>query len=321
MAESKPDIGAAVVHLEVTADYAGQRIDNFLMRELKGVPKSRVYRLLRKGEVRVNKARTRAEYRLRAGDVVRIPPVRRAAPQGPAQVSDGLSERLEQSVLYEDDRLLVVDKLSGLAVHGGSGINLGLIEALRALRPGTPFMELVHRLDRDTSGCVMVAKKRSMLRFLHEQLRNGSVNKRYLALVVGRWPRRRQLVNAPLMKNVLQSGERMVHVAEQGKPSLTEFSVVERFPGATLVEARPVTGRTHQIRVHARHAGHPLLGDDKYGDPEADRQFRERGLRRLFLHAAGLDIPMPEGAPGVTVDAPLAPELEQLLESLRSTQA
>ena len=319
MADNKPAIGAAVVHFEVTDAHAGQRIDNFLLRELKGVPKSRVYRLLRKGEVRVNKSRIKAEYRLREGDVVRIPPVRVASGSAAAPVPEGLQQRLEEAVLYEDERLLVVDKPSGLAVHGGSGINLGLIETLRRMRPQARFLELVHRLDRDTSGCVMIAKKRSMLRFLHEQLRNGTIDKRYLALVAGRWPRRRTAVKAPLQKNVLQSGERMVHVSEEGKPSLTEFTVVECFPGATLVEAKPVTGRTHQIRVHARHAGHPLLGDDKYRDEVSEQLTREKGLRRLFLHAASLHIPMPDDAPALDIEAPLSDDLLEVLNAFRQS--
>lgn len=318
MGDSKPAIGDAVAYLEITDAHAGQRIDNFLVRELKGVPKSRIYRLLRRGEVRVNKSRIKAEYRLCAGDVVRIPPVRIAVRGEPAPVSEGLQALLESAVLYEDARLIVVDKPSGLAVHGGSGINLGLIEALRRMRPGERFLELVHRLDRDTSGCVMVAKKRSLLRHLHAQLQRGTVEKRYLALVVGRWTNRRKLVNAPLLKNVLQSGERMVRVDPQGKPSVTEFSVVERFDGVTLVEAKPVTGRTHQIRVHAQYAGHPLLGDEKYGDDRCQSFCRESGLKRLFLHAASLSVPMPEGEAVLQVAAPLPAELERLLEALRT---
>ena len=316
MADNKTAIGSAVVLLEITDAHAGQRIDNFLIRELKGVPKSRVYRLLRKGEVRVNKSRIKAEYKLCEGDVVRIPPVRMTEQGTGSPVSDGLQQLLEQAIVYEDEQLMVVNKPSGLAVHGGSGINLGLIEALRKMRPQERFLELVHRLDRDTSGCVMVAKKRSMLRYLHEQLRIGTIDKRYLALVVGRWPNRRHVVNAPLVKNILQSGERMVHVAEAGKRSVTEFSVVERYQGATLLEAKPITGRTHQIRVHAKHAGHPLLGDDKYGDKEADAQFKAFGLKRLFLHAVRLHIPMPDDTPDVQVEAPLAADLKMLLDAL-----
>lgn len=317
MAVDKPRIGQEVVYYQVSADHSGQRIDNFLLRELKGVPKSRIYRLLRKGEVRVNKSRIKADYKLQVGDSVRIPPVRVAPAAAAARVSGGLQQRLEAAVLYEDKALLVIDKPSGLAVHGGSGINLGLIEALRSIRPGETSLELVHRLDRDTSGCVMVAKKRSMLKFLHEALQRGTVEKHYLALVQGRWPNRRKMVNLPLAKNVLQSGERMVRVSEEGKRSLTEFAVVERFAGATLVQAKPVTGRTHQIRVHALAAGHPLLGDDKYGTPEGIELCRRWGLQRLFLHAASLQIPLPDSSEVIRVEAALPPELQTVIELMR----
>lgn len=316
MSDSKKQTGSGVTIIEVTDAHAGQRIDNFLLRQLKGVPKSRIYRLLRKGEVRVNKGRIKAEYRLCDGDLVRLPPIRVAEDKPQQLVSKSLTELLDRSVLYEDDRLLVINKPSGLAVHGGSGINLGLIEALRVMRPEARFLELVHRLDRDTSGCILVAKKRSLLRFLHEQLRTGTIDKRYLALVSGRWPNRRKVVNAALLKNTLQSGERMVNVSPEGKKSVTEFSVVQRFAQATLVEAKPITGRTHQIRVHALHVGHPLLGDDKYGDDRADKHFRGLGLKRLFLHAASLDVPMPDGVKNLMVSAPLSEDLQSLLDGL-----
>ena len=302
--------------LVIDADQAGQRVDNFLLRHLKGVPKSKVYRIIRKGEVRVNKARIKPEYKLAAGDSLRIPPIRMAEQQPKAKPSHSLQTHLIDAILYEDDSLLVINKPSGLAVHGGSGVNLGMIEALRAMRPEARYLELVHRLDRDTSGCIMVAKKRSMLRYLHEQLRKkGGVDKRYQALVAGRWPNRRKLVNAPLLKNILQSGERMVQVSAEGKKSLTEFSVLTRFEQATLIEARPITGRTHQIRVHALHAGHPLLGDDKYGDQTAEKPFREKGLKRLFLHAASLRLTLPDET-RLKVEAPLSPELQALIDHI-----
>ncbi|MEE8056448.1 MAG: 23S rRNA pseudouridine(955/2504/2580) synthase RluC [Pseudomonadales bacterium] len=318
MSDNKSQPGAGVVHIKVTDAHAGQRIDNFLLRQLKGVPKSRVYRILRKGEVRVNKGRIKPEYRLCEGDMVRIPPVRMAERKLQQAVSYSLNALLNQSILFEDDRLLIVNKPSGLAVHGGSGISQGLIEALRLMRPDVRYLELVHRLDRDTSGCVMIAKKRSMLRYLHEQLRNGTIDKRYLALVTGRWSNRRKVVSAPLLKNTLRSGERMVNVSPAGKKSTTEFTVVERYKGATLVEAKPITGRTHQIRVHALHVGHPLLGDDKYGDDEAYKQFKGQGLRRLFLHAVSLYVPMPEGGHNLQVTAPLSDDLQQLLNTIKS---
>lgn len=311
----------AVQFVDITDAHAGQRIDNFLIRYLKGVPKSRVYRILRKGEVRVNKGRIKAEYRLAVGDMVRIPPIRMSEEKPPQGVSKSLDRLLSASILFEDDRLIVVNKPSGLAVHGGSGINQGLIEALRTMRPEARFLELVHRLDRDTSGCVMIAKKRSMLRYLHEQLRTGTIDKRYLALVEGRWPNRRKVINAPLLKNVLKSGERMVNVSPEGKQSVTEFSVIERFDKCTLVEAKPITGRTHQIRVHALHGGHPLLGDDKYGSHSAYQYFKSKGLKRLFLHAASLRVPMPENEESLVVAAPLGAELQLVVDTLTSERA
>lgn len=316
MTDNNSGHSSSVVYHEVEDAESGQRIDNFLHRLLKGVPKSKVYRILRKGEVRVNKGRVKAEYKLRPGDIVRIPPVRVADRVPVKKVSNSLQQLLNQAVLYEDEQLLVVNKPSGLAVHGGSGINQGLIEALRVIRPDARFLELVHRLDRDTSGCIMIAKKRSMLRYIHEQLRNGSVDKCYLALVAGRWPNRRKLVNAPLLKNVLKSGERMVSVSADGKPSITEFKVIERFAQATLVEAKPITGRTHQIRVHAQHAGHPLLGDAKYGNEQANSAFKQLGLTRLFLHAASLTVPMHDNRPPLQISAPLSEDLQQLLDTL-----
>lgn len=302
--------------IEVTDAHEGQRIDNFLLAQLKGVPKSRIYRIIRKGEVRVNKGRVKAEYKLCDGDKVRVPPVRTAEREAATGVSRSLSELLSESILFEDDRLLVINKPSGLAVHGGSGINQGLIEALRVMRPEARFLELVHRLDRDTSGCVMIAKKRSMLRYLHEQLRTGTITKRYTALAAGRWPSRRNVVNAPLLKNTLRSGERMVNVSPEGKKSITEFSIIQRYQQATLVEARPITGRTHQIRVHALHVGHPLLGDDKYGDQKAYQFFKTKGLKRLFLHASSLLVPMPEDEPALQVSAALSDDLSTVLANL-----
>lgn len=284
MAEIDNNSGVRLVAIDANSD--GQRVDNFLLRELKGVPKSRIYNLLRRGEVRVNKGRVKAEYRLQSGDQVRIPPVRMAAVDSSLpNVSSALSDRLAGAILFEDEALLVIDKPAGLAVHGGSGVSLGLIEALRVMRPQARFLELVHRLDRDTSGCIMVAKKRSALLTLHTALRGDGIDKRYLALAAGTWPRNRTSVEAPLEKNTLRSGERVVRVSTEGKPAQTNFAVLEAFATATLVEAAPLTGRTHQIRVHAQYAGYPLAGDEKYGGKEANAHFRELGLRRLFLHA------------------------------------
>ncbi|MGG2397218.1 23S rRNA pseudouridine(955/2504/2580) synthase RluC [Pseudomonas sp. SH1-B] len=282
--------------IEVAPELAGQRIDNFLRTQLKGVPKTLIYRILRKGEVRVNKGRIKPEYKLQAGDVVRVPPLRLAERDEPEPLAQGLLERLEAAIVYEDKALIVLNKPAGIAVHGGSGLNYGVIEAFRQLRPDAKDLELVHRLDRDTSGLLMIAKKRSMLRHLHEQLRGDGVDKRYMALVRGHWATAKKQVNAPLQKSNLRSGERMVEVDSEGKEALTLFRVLRRFGDfATLVEAKPVTGRTHQIRVHAKHAGHSIAGDSKYGDDEFTREIRELGGKRLFLHAYELHVPLPDG--------------------------
>lgn len=312
-------MGQQVQFLTISADEAGQRLDNFLLRVLKKAPKSLVYRIIRKGEVRVNKGRAKPERKLVAGDIVRVPPVRLGEIAGPAKPSDGLTERLKSATLYEDEGLLIVNKPSGLAVHGGSGINLGLVEALRQIR-NDPYLELVHRLDRETSGCIMLAKKRSVLRRLHELLRDDSgaspVDKQYLALVKGHWSRRKGSVDVPLKKNELQSGERIVKVDTQGKASKTLFEIVEVFDRATLVRAKPITGRTHQIRVHAQFAKHPLVGDEKYGDEALNGQMKNIGIRRLFLHAASLRFKLTTDKV-IDVQAPLPKDLADALEKLR----
>ncbi|TBU97751.1 23S rRNA pseudouridine(955/2504/2580) synthase RluC [Stutzerimonas kirkiae] len=307
---------SGVQMLEVAPEFAGQRIDNFLRTQLKGAPKTLIYRILRKGEVRVNKGRIKPEYKLQAGDLIRVPPLRLSAPDEPVPVAQALLERLEAAIVHEDKGLIVLNKPAGIAVHGGSGLSFGVIEALRQLRPDARELELVHRLDRDTSGLLMVAKKRSMLRHLHEALRGDGVDKRYMALVRGRWESARKQVNAPLQKNTLRSGERMVEVDEQGKDALTLFRVLRRFGDfATLVEARPVTGRTHQIRVHARHAGHAIAGDSKYGDEEFTREIRELGGKRLFLHAYALKVPLPDGGE-LLLEAPVDEQWANTLEKL-----
>ncbi len=300
-----PDSGHGVRHLRVAAAAAGQRVDNFLLAQLKGVPRSLVYRLLRRGEVRVNKGRVKPHQRLQAGDDVRIPPVRTADRADAGTPPAGLTAQLGARILYEDERLLVLDKPAGVAVHGGSGIAHGVIEALRALRPGQD-LELVHRLDRDTSGCLLIAKRRSTLRFLHAQLREGAVGKRYRALLLGPLAGAVQRVDLPLAKNQLQGGERMVQVdAVSGKPALTIFRRVAAYGGITLVDVELHTGRTHQIRVHAASIGAPVAGDEKYGRPEHRALVRTLGLTRLFLHAAELRFRPREGADPVIVIAPL----------------
>ncbi len=294
----------------------GQRIDNFLRLHLKGVPKSHIYRILRRGEVRVNKGRIRQDYRLKAGDVVRIPPVRHAPELPlPALGAPGL-ERLAASVFYEDGSLLVLNKPSGLAVHGGSGMRFGVIEGLRALRPRARFLELAHRLDRDTSGCLVVAKKRSALRRLHSLFREADMAKRYLALVKGVWPDETVRVDVPLRKNLLRSGERVVRVVEDGKPALTLFEPLGVTELASLVRVAPMTGRTHQIRVHAAHMGHPVAADEKYGDAGFNQTLRALGLRRLFLHAATLSFPHPDSGERLTLEAPLDSELRTVVERI-----
>ncbi|SUD40874.1 ribosomal large subunit pseudouridine synthase C [Ectopseudomonas mendocina] len=302
--------------IEVAPELAGQRIDNFLRAQLKGVPKTLIYRILRKGEVRVNKGRIKPEYKLQAGDVVRVPPLRLAERDEPEPLAQGLLERLEAAIVYEDKALIVLNKPAGIAVHGGSGLNYGVIEAFRQLRPDAKDLELVHRLDRDTSGLLMIAKKRSMLRHLHEQLRGDGVDKRYMALVRGHWATAKKQVNAPLQKSNLRSGERMVEVDGEGKEALTLFRVLRRFGEfATLVEAKPVTGRTHQIRVHAKHAGHSIAGDSKYGDDDFTREIRELGGKRLFLHAYELHVPLPEGGV-LKLEAPVDEMWAKTLERL-----
>ena len=302
--------------VEISDERAGQRIDNFLLSQLKGVPKSRIYRLLRKGEVRVNKGRIKPDYRLKSGDQVRIPPVRVAVQdvskqQAPTQ---GVLSLVESSIIYDDESLLVLNKPAGLAVHGGSGIDYGVIEALRAIFPQQQHLELVHRLDRDTSGCLLVAKKRSMLKRLHEQLRNNDMQKKYVALLKGRWTEGKKVIDAPLRKNTLKSGERIVRVDPEGKSAQSIFKPVKLFAESTLMEVELITGRTHQIRVHAAHAGHPIAGDEKYGHRGFNLSMKELGLNRLFLHAKSLNFFLSEEKGSVTVVAPLGPELEQVLE-------
>ncbi|MCW8908733.1 MAG: 23S rRNA pseudouridine(955/2504/2580) synthase RluC [Sedimenticola sp.] len=314
---NKPQTNSAVQMLVIDPGYEGQRIDNFLLNYLKGVPKSFVYRILRRGEVRVNKGRIKAGYRLQAGDQVRVPPVRVAErPEGKA-IDERRLKRLESAILYEDKRLLVLNKPSGIAVHGGSGLSFGIIEMLRQLRPEERQLELVHRLDRETSGCLLVAKRRSALRTLHELMRTNGIDKRYVALLSGNWSRDRVEVDAPLLKNTLQGGERMVLVDPRGKEALTRFRVRHRYRDSMLVEARLMTGRTHQIRVHAAHLGTPILGDEKYGDAEANRRARERGLKRLFLHAESLRFRWPDEEQDTCFNAPLEPALDELLRSLK----
>lgn len=277
-----------VQYIEIGPDGEGQRLDNFLLKTLKGVPKSAIYRIIRKGEVRVNKKRAAPLQKLITGDMVRVPPVRTAAEKAPPSMSSTMQTRIESAILFEDDALLVLNKPRGLAVHGGSGVQLGVIESLRLIRPEQRFLELVHRLDRETSGCLLVAKKRSMLTALHRLLEEKRIEKIYHCILQGSWQGQAEcLINAPLLKNTLQSGERMVRVHAEGKPSETHYRLLENFAYACLVEARPKTGRTHQIRVHAKHMDKPLLGDEKYGQLQSTHPLHKYA-KRLFLHAASI---------------------------------
>lgn len=306
--------------IHISEDAAGQRLDNFLLARLKGVPKSRVYRLLRKGEVRVNKGRAKPEYRLAAGDVVRLPPVRRPEPEATPARGRSAGERLESRVLHEDERLIVLDKPSGIAVHGGSGLSHGVIEAMRAARPDAPYLELVHRLDRETSGCLLIAKRRSMLRTLHTLLREGRVEKRYLALVKGRWDLGEVRLDDRLLKSV-RGGERVVTVDAGGKLAASVFRPVEIGSAASLLEVRIMTGRTHQIRVQAAETGHPLAGDERYGDREYNRKLKALGLGRLFLHAASVGWEDPASGEWRVYSTPLPEDLREVLSRLESHHA
>lgn len=304
--------------VEAGAEDDGQRLDNFLIRHLKGVPRSHVYRLLRTGQVRVNGGRAKPKQRVNAGDKVRLPPVRQSESVETPPPPDRARRELEDRILFEDDRVLVVNKPAGMAVHGGSGLSFGVIEALRAARPDAPYLELAHRLDRETSGCLIICKKRSALRRVHEVLREGRMEKRYLTLVAGSWSRKGEEIRLSLRKQQLHGGERMVDVSEDGKESVSSFRALEYFPGATLMEVDIHTGRTHQIRVQAAHVGHPVLGDDKYGDREANKRFRKLGLKRLFLHAASVGFEWPDNGGRVDVHAPLEEDLRGVIDQLES---
>lgn len=290
----------------------GQRLDNYLLKHLKGVPKSHVYRVIRKGEVRVNKGRKKAEYKLQLDDVVRIPPIR-VSESGQVEASDNLKQLLTDNVLYEDKGLLIINKPSGLAVHSGSGVTIGVIEALRSMYKDP--VELVHRLDRATSGILLIAKKRSVLKNLHEQLSQHQMEKRYTALVKGTWSKKRHTIDAPLYQN-----SRYTVVDTKGKEAISHFQPLKNFHQqdfeASLVEVLIETGRTHQIRAHAKHAGHPIAGDDKYGDPRFDAEIKTKGLKRLFLHAHQLTFTNPLTNEIQKVQAPLTQDLQDFLKQL-----
>lgn len=310
------EVRQEVKWVTITEDNDGQRVDNFLLAQLRGVPKSIIYRIVRKGEVRVNKGRVKPDTRLKVGDQLRIPPVIRKEKAEKVKPGSRVQNVVEESVIFENDQMLVVNKPSGIAVHGGSGLSFGLIEVLRAARPEARFLELVHRLDRDTSGLVMIAKKRSSLRYLQDELRERRIGKHYHALVGGSWPGNVSKVNAPLLRYEMANGERRVKVDPAGKASLTRFRCLANYEGYSLVEASPVTGRTHQIRVHSVWAGHPIAGDDKYMDDVSLKAFRALGGQRLMLHAHALEFALPVTGERVHLKAPYDPAFNSVLVKL-----
>lgn len=302
----------------ISADKAGQRIDNFLRTSLKDVPKSMIYRIVRKGEVRVNKKKIKPKYKLKKDDEIRIPPIQHNEKKcNSVSIKTETASLLNKSILYEDNDLLILNKPSGIAVHSGSGVSFGLIEWLRILRPESSFLELVHRLDRETSGVLLIAKKRSALRFLHEQFRIKEIQKDYLALVHGQWNDKIKIINAPLLKRIQLSREHIMLVNQEGKPSETRFSVQERFRTTSLVKISPITGRTHQIRVHAQHAGYPIVHDYCYGIISLDKKLIASGLNRLFLHAISLSFKHPNSGKTMYIEAPLDNILRKCLIYLR----
>ncbi|OUR71966.1 23S rRNA pseudouridine(955/2504/2580) synthase [Methylophaga sp. 41_12_T18] len=314
---SKQSTTPQVQFLDISAAQAGQRIDNYLLTLEKGVPKSRIYRAIRKGEVRVNKGRIKQTYRIQEGDNIRIPPLRTAEKTEITTVSHSMTQQLNDSILLEDDDLLVLNKPPGLAVHAGTNVKQGVIEALRIIRSELPYLELVHRLDRDTSGVLLLAKSREALLNLQQQMINHDINKRYLTLVKGSWSDGEKLVEQPLKKNTVSSGERMVRVDAEGKYAKTTFIARETFAQAQLTEVILYTGRTHQIRVHSDFINHPLAGDDKYGQRNFNRDMKKFGLKRLFLHSWKLGINHPTTQQDIELIAPLPTSLENVLTKLR----
>src|SRR6188768_4292885 len=314
--EAPAEATAKVQQVEVGEGGHGQRLDNFLGRILKGVPKTHIFRVIRKGEVRVNGKRAKPDQRLQASDIVRVPPVRTGAAAPPRRASPAMVQSLTGAIVYEDPRLLVIDKPAGVAVHGGSGVSFGVIEALRAARP-EETLELVHRIDRDTSGLLMIARKPAALRALHALMRDGKVEKKYLALVKGKWELGRKRIDVPLRTDIRVGGERTVKAHETGKEAVSVFKPVQFFgKRATLVEVELETGRTHQIRVHAAHAGYPLAGDEKYGDEEFNATMKELGLKRMFLHAHQVSFTWPESGTEFSASTPLPADLAAVIDAL-----
>jgi len=307
---------AKVTYIDITKEIAGSRIDNFLITRFKGVPKTHIYRIIRKGEVRVNKKRIQPSYRLQDEDQIRIPPLELQESKAPLTPSQTLTVFLKDRILMEDAHILIINKPSGMAVHGGSGVKLGLIEALRAIYPMIKHLELVHRLDAQTSGCLILAKKPKILRELHALLREGKICKTYRAFTKGQWKKSECNVQEPLQKNILKSGERIVRVHKEGKAAVTKFSQLKTYSCGSLMDVILETGRTHQIRVHVAHRKHPIALDEKYGDPEFNRSMRQYGLKRLFLHAYALDFILPSTGQRIKITAPLDKDLEGFLKAL-----
>lgn len=304
----------------ITAEFVGQRLDNYLFRLYRRIPKSRVYKMLKKGEVRVNGSRKKQDYRVQEGDKLRLPPdtvVGAPAEQKPEEVPKSWQERLENAVIFEDENLLVLDKPAGLAVHSGSGIKYGVIEVFRASRPNTPFMELAHRLDRETSGCLLIAKSRPMLMELHTLLRDGGIDKIYRVLVKGQWKGGERRVDNQLVRSGSRGQIRHTEESDEGKDAVSDFRPLERYDDATLMEVQIYTGRTHQIRVQAEGLDHPVLGDDKYGDFPLNREWKKRGLKRLFLHCYEMSFQLPTSGQKLSFQAPLATELQNVVDQLK----
>lgn len=314
----KPPIQkTSVKYCSISADEAGQRIDNYLINKLKGVPKTRIYRILRKGEVRINKKRIGPSYKLMEGDEVRIPPMFLEEKAKAVPPSDATGALLASRILYEDDNLLIINKPSGMSVHAGNTVRVGVVEALRHMYPKYPNLELAHRLDSETSGCLVLAKRKRILREIHELLREGNVTKIYWTLTKGHWTKMERRVDLPLHKDYQDGGKHVVSVRKDGKSALTVFTALEEFADASLMEVKLYTGRTHQIRVHAAYRGHPVAGDDRYGDPEFNKLARDRGLKRMFLHAHTIEFTLPSLNQTIKVSAPLDKDLEAAIKTFK----
>lgn len=316
MNQIKPIAAKNKSHIEyitITDDAAGQRIDNFLINHLKGVPKSKIYHIVRKGEVRVNKGRIKVSYRLEAGDVVRVPPLMLAEKAKEAPPSKTTQQLLADRIIYEDDHFIILNKPSGMSVHVGNTVRVGVVEAMRHMYPNLPQLELGHRLDSETSGCLVLAKRKRYLREFHAALREGEVRKIYWALTKGTWKKHELRVELSLQKDYRDGGKHVVEVKEDGKTALTEFATIKAYKKASLMEVNLYTGRTHQIRVHASHLNHAVAGDDRYGDTDFNKLVKEMGLKRMFLHARSIDFTLPSLDYRIKVEAPLDPELDMII--------